>query len=79
MSEPYRPANGAEAMDFMGDFCDLCERDRRYRETHDPTACCPILRNTLRYQATDPRYPREWIEDDSGASCTAFQPSENER
>ena len=75
MSEPYRPSNGTEGMDFQDFYCDQCERDRAFRETDyegDPALGCQILADTFAYDITDPKYPKEWITDEIGPRCTAF-------
>jgi hypothetical protein len=73
MSRPYRPSNGSEGMDFIARFCRHCKRDARFRETQDGRGGCPIVAATFCYPTTDPKYPKEWIEDDDGARCTAFE------
>ena len=73
MTRPYRPSNGCEGMDFMRDFCDRCEKDRLYRETKDGEKGCKIMLATFLYEPADPRYPKEWVQDEQGARCTAFE------
>lgn len=75
MAKPYRPSNGTEGRSFQEYYCDHCERDRAFRETDyegDPALGCQILADTFVYDVTDPKYPKEWIEDDRGSRCTAF-------
>lgn len=67
MSEPYRPSNGTEGDCFMAQFCNNCVRDM------NPDSPCRILTDTFIYSIDDPEYPKEWIEDDDGARCTAFE------
>ena len=68
MSRPYRPSNGTEGMDFMEEWCFRCKR-----EPEDPTVPgCPILSDTFFYEKSDPRYPKEWVRDEQGPRCTAF-------
>lgn len=69
----YRPSNGTEGLDFREEFCFRCERDRAFRETDGEEAGCRILGDTLIYMADDPRYPKEWVQDEQGARCTAFE------
>lgn len=75
---PYRPANGTDGMDFMDSFCDRCVRDRAFQKWYageGPEAdSCPILAATCIYNVDDPQYPKEWIEDEYGPRCTAFEP-----
>ena len=71
LSRAYRPANGMEGAVFMAHFCDRCERDRAYRDGTGDS--CPIAAATMAFSATDPEYPREWVEDEQGARCTAFE------
>ncbi len=75
MSEPYRPSSGTEGADFQDYWCGRCARDAAFRDGGpdvDPALGCQILAATFRYEVTDPRYPKEWIEDESGPRCTAF-------
>ena len=51
-------------------FCFNCQKD-----TVSPV--CPILRRALSLSVDDPAYPKEWIEDEQGPRCTAFQEKEN--
>jgi hypothetical protein len=55
----------------MSYFCDRCERDRAYREGAGDS--CPIAAATMAFGKDEPDYPREWIEDDLGPRCTAFE------
>lgn len=66
MSQPYRPSNGTEGVAFIERFCGRCARD----VNHD----CPILAATFAFDIGEDDYPREWIQDDAGARCTAFVP-----
>jgi len=75
MSNPYRPSNGTEGADFEDCYCNRCARDAAFRETNyegDPALGCQILADTFVYAITDPKYPKEWIEDELGPRCTAF-------
>ncbi len=74
MSKPYRPSNGCEGLDFQKEFCFRCEKDRLYRETDDGEKGCRILSDTYLYEVDDPDYPKEWVEDERGPRCTAFEP-----
>ena len=73
MSRPYRPSCGTEGADFQAHFCELCTKDAKYRETLDGEDGCPILASTLFLPLSDPRYPKEWVQDEQGARCTAFE------
>jgi len=68
MSKPYRPSNGTEGEDFMACFCANCRRDQ---DEDDP---CSIATWALAAAIDDPDYPEEWIVDQSGPRCTAFEP-----
>jgi len=70
---PYRPSNGCEGLDFQEEFCSRCTKEAKYRETDDGADGCPILTATFLYAADDPRYPKEWVQDEVGARCTAFE------
>lgn len=62
--ELYRPANGAEGMDFMENFCCKCEK---YED-------CLILAATMAWPINHPDYPREWLYVPDGLpTCTAFK------
>jgi hypothetical protein len=65
MTRPYRPSNGTEGQDFIDAFCSHCKRDA--------SRDCPIVAATFLYAADDPRYPKEWVQDEVGARCTAFE------
>jgi hypothetical protein len=73
MSKPYRPTCGTEGADFQAAFCDRCERDRLFRETQEGGDSCPILLDSSAYDVTDSRYPKQWIIDEQGPRCTAFE------
>jgi hypothetical protein len=70
-TKAYRPANGMEGAIFMTRFCDQCEHDRSFRESEGDS--CPIAAATMAFAVTDPEYPKEWIEDEGGVRCTAFE------
>ncbi|WP_417534161.1 hypothetical protein [Marinobacterium stanieri] len=65
-SKPYRPSNGTEGDYFMAKFCDRCRGDANNS--------CSIIAATMMFDIADPNYPAEWVEDESGPHCTAFQP-----
>jgi hypothetical protein len=71
----YQPSSGSEGAWFMSRFCDLCKRDAAFRDGTGDS--CPIAADTMVYSVDDPEYPREWIEDESGPRCTAFEPEES--
>ena len=73
MTRPYRPSNGCEGLDFQEEFCFRCAKDAKYRETLDGEDGCPILASTLFLPLSDPRYPKEWVQDEAGPRCTAFE------
>ena len=60
----YRPSNGSEGEWFIAEFCCNCRRDANED--------CPILADTFCYDVDDPAYPSEWIADEEGPRCTAF-------
>lgn len=72
VTKPYRPSNGTEGMDFMAQFCDRCRRDANYDNGKGPG--CQILAASMAYQFGESGYPPEWIEDEQGSRCTAFEP-----
>lgn len=72
MSEPYRPSNGSEGMDFDDRWCSHCTRDAAFREDPDGADGCPIYAKTFALDISHPDYPKEWIEDENGPRCTAF-------
>jgi hypothetical protein len=69
--ERYRPSCGSEGMDFMERFCSRCWRDAAFQAGEGDS--CPIAAATMAFDVDDPEYPSEWIEDDAGARCTAFE------
>lgn len=72
-SRPYRPSNGTEGEIFEAQWCARCERDRAAWESDDWENGCRIPANTYCFEGTDPEYPKEWIIDEQGPRCTAFQ------
>ena len=74
VGKPYQPSNGTEGMQFMAEFCDRCEKDRKYRKTMDGQYGCEIMANAMCYKQTDPEYPKEWTFTEEGFPvCTAFE------
>jgi len=73
MTKPYRPSNGTEGDYFMADFCNKCAREAAYRRDPDANDCCDILVMTFAVGIDDPAYPKEWVTDDKGPRCTAFE------
>ena len=73
MRKPYRPSNGSEGMDFMSYFCERCVRDQAYQRSDGEQEGCPIAAAAFAYEVSDPEYPREWIADEQGPRCTAFE------
>lgn len=71
MSRKYRPSNGSEGMDFTARFCDRCRRDQAFQDGTGDS--CPIVAATVICDVDDPDYPKEWIEDEQGPRCTAFE------
>lgn len=77
MTRPYRPSNGTEGMDFQAAFCEKCARDAafqawsRHQSGPQPEGC-RIVAATFLYTVDDPAYPKEWVQDENGARCTAF-------
>lgn len=77
--EPYQPSNGTEGREFYRQWCCNCQRDKAMREGADFDECdddelCEIIALTAAYDVSDPKYPKEWVEDESGPRCTAFVP-----
>lgn len=74
MATSYRPSNGTEGEAFIGEFCCQCVKDRACNNA-DPDYAngCPILAATFACDESDPHYPKEWIEDELGPRCTAFE------
>jgi hypothetical protein len=72
MARPYRPSNGAEGMDFIDRWCGRCLHDEAYRNGTGNS--CPIVANSLVFGVDDPKYPKEWVQDEpwGNARCTAF-------
>lgn len=67
----YRPSCGSEGADFIMRWCYQCKRDEAFR--NDEGDSCPIVANTFVYEVDDPKYPNEWIIDEEGPRCTAFE------
>lgn len=66
----YRPANGAEGIEFAARFCERCAFDSEDLDAQDG---CPIAADTFAYEVNDPAYPKEWVQDEPGGPrCTAF-------
>ena len=74
MTKPYRPPNETESEMFMERFCYRCKRDEQFKETQDGwVGGCMIIAATMAYDLDDSDYPPEWITDDAGPRCTAFE------
>ena len=63
--KPYRPSSGFEHMEFQERFCVRCR--------HDENDDCLIHTTTQLYDAGHPDYPKEWVQDEQGPRCTAFE------
>lgn len=63
--KPYRPSGAFEGMDFMARFCDRCQ--------HEKNEPCDILTTTFFEPIDSPNYPKEWVQDEKGPRCTAFE------
>lgn len=73
--KPYRPSNGSEGCAFEARFCDRCVHDVPPDPDHgrDNGEC------TIHTNALCGIQPPEWIEDEKGPRCTAFQAIEPAR
>ena len=71
MMHPYRPSNGTEGADFILHWCHRCRHDEAYQAGTGDS--CPIVAASLALDVSDPDYPKEWVQDERGARCTAFQ------
>ena len=65
-TEPYRPSNGIEGEIFIEDWCCRCSK-------YTLSSPCPITSLTFMLDIDHPNYPPEWVEDDDGPRCTAFE------
>lgn len=81
MPNPYRPSSIADAAAFQFKWCAKCCRDNG--EVHISfQSCCGILLAANLFAIDDPHYPAEWIEDEGGPRCTAWNvplPTEADR
>jgi hypothetical protein len=73
MARKYRPSNGTEGAIFMSHWCDRCKRDEAFQRDPINNDSCPIVAATMAYDVGDQSYPVEWVEDDDGPRCTAFE------
>lgn len=64
----YKPSNGTEGVMFDDAWCAKCQRDAAYRKTGKGSGCFIIVRAMI-----DEDPPSEWIIDEDGVKCTAFQ------
>lgn len=69
---PYRPSNRTEGDIFHARWCAHCEAARPCREDRD-AAPCMIAVYTEAFPIDAPEYPAEWIIDERGPRCTAFE------
>lgn len=75
--ELYRPSNATEGDCFKADWCERCERQRRWNEENEEA--CQIELETMLYGLDDPEYPTAWHYNDSGEPvCSAFVPDGEE-
>jgi hypothetical protein len=75
--KPYRPSNGTEGEMFAEQFCYECKRDEKFQETQNGEDSCPINAAACFLDVDDPDYPPEWITDEAGYRCTAFEAIES--
>lgn len=66
MAEKYRPSSGTEGEVFKSQWCYRCARF----DKDDP---CMIEGATFFLGIDHPEYPSEWIVDENGPRCTAFE------
>lgn len=71
-ARPYRPSNGTEGDAFMGAWCARCERDAARRRDPDNNDGCRIIVLSMALKISDAEYPKEWVRDENGPQCTAF-------
>ena len=69
MTRPYLPSNGTEGCMFESEWCDRCVRD----VPPDPEGGRDLGECQIHNHALMGVQPPEWVEDDSGPRCTAFQ------
>lgn len=75
--EPYRPSNGDEGDWFRSHFCDRCKIELDFLASGQLGGGCMILLNTMAHDVDDPKYPKEWITNETdGPRCTAFVSSD---
>lgn len=71
--EPYRPANGTEGDQFIGQHCANCACDENTESADEDGKNCPILDLTFALKIDDAEYPSQWIYGADGLPvCTAF-------
>ena len=68
--KPYLPSNGTEGCWFEGRMCDICKRD----VPPDPEGGRDVGECKIHNDALCGIQPPEWVEDDQGPRCTAFEP-----
>lgn len=61
----------------MGSFCYRCKHDEKYQQTQDSKYDCDIVTRAMCFSVNDKQYPTEWIADETGPRCTAFEPVED--
>ncbi len=67
----YRPSNGTEGAMFQSVFCERCKRDNLNQNTGE--GGCEILLRTMLHEVEDEEYPKEWVQKENKAMCTAFE------
>ena len=70
MTKSYKPSSGTAGDAFMTEFCYQCKKDRFNGASGQS---CQIITDTYIYDVEDDEYPKEWIQDEDGARCTAFE------
>jgi hypothetical protein len=68
--KPYMPSNGTEGCQFEGRMCDRCQKD----VPPDPDAGRDVGECQIHNDALLGIQPKEWVEDEAGPRCTAFEP-----
>lgn len=71
-ARPYRPSNGEEGEVFMEAWCARCRRDAAHRRD-ESKAGCTIIARSMAYDVGDPKYPKDWVQDEKGPRCTRFE------
>lgn len=71
--KPYMPSNSSEGEWFEANYCARCVHDKAFREAWADDSIPDVEGCEIIARAQRGDQPPEWIEDEHGPRCTAFE------